>query len=199
MIWFLWQSRGLVDGLLPVLADLSLHDAGRASLSATQAFGCLVNKLSDTSRVQNLVSALLSDLPLTPTSLGSLVWLTKAVWQRGSPPACMHALLTRIVEVIARPEQDALAFQAADGLRVVIRDSPHILCPRAAISKTNPLWRQRLFHQALPLLKSQAAHSPALLLAICNLTAAVPQSVIQADLDSIVPFVLQVWAWHSGI
>lgn len=57
----LWQNQGLVEGLLPVLADLSLRDAGKASLIATQALGCLINKLSDTSRL-----ALLADLPLTP-------------------------------------------------------------------------------------------------------------------------------------
>lgn len=175
-----------------MLVDLSLLDAGRASLSATQALACFLNKLSDASRVQNLITRLLADLPHTPTSLDSLTWLTKAVWQRGSPPTSMQALLARIIEMVARPEQDTLAFQAADGLRVVICDSPHILSPRTTVTRMNPLWRQRLFHQAFPLLRSQVAHGPAILLAICNLTATMPKTVVQADLDSIVPFVLQV-------
>jgi len=86
--------------------------------------------------------------------------------------------------------------QAAEGLRVVIKDSTYYLSPRSTSTKINPLWRQRLFHQAFPLLRAQSSgtscSSPAVLLAICNLAGAMPKSVIQADIDSIIPLVLQV-------
>jgi len=101
-----------LEGLLPLLVQLVLLDAGGASVNAGKALSSFLNKLQDTPRVQGVVNQLLLaggglHSATTSTSLDCLIWLSKAIWQRGAPPQAMQALLHRLIGIIAQVERAA--------------------------------------------------------------------------------------------
>lgn len=107
------------------------------------------------------------------------------------------------------PESVALALHAAESFAVIFRvplagtslaasASSSILAPHPTLVRVNPLWRQRLFYLSFSRLRQsvekhqkQPQAKAAALLAVCNIVAGLPKSIIHSELENIVIVVIQ--------
>jgi hypothetical protein len=157
-------------------------------------------------------------LPEAQRACTCITWLTKAVAMRGGPKPVLDSLLGLLIGVTLgmgdgpgaggliglSDERLAVAMEAAEGFGVIMGDqqpgvSHPVLASRPGATRMTPLWRQRLYHLSFRRLKEgvqlrgeDATGKAPALLAVCNLIAGVPRSVIEPEVEAIVLVVIQV-------
>ncbi|OQV17672.1 MMS19 nucleotide excision repair protein-like protein [Hypsibius exemplaris] len=174
----------------------------QSSVFAAQCIGGILNRIDDHTVLESFIHDALDDPALTRSRsqerrlIRAVVWMAKGLVQRSQATVVIRRLTDMIIRHLKSKKSGE---EAADGLRVILEDSEFILNAQmnAVIS---PLFRQKFFALALPLLmqsfKNAEHHDEAWvkknhLVALSHLLKYVPQSVAKPSMPQVVPFLIQ--------
>jgi len=171
-------------------SNLVNESATHGELPTLQALACITNHVGSDELEETIIDTQLKEFKMGASVLATKIWLFKSRLMRYSSQ--FVDILNQIVALLMDPD-DSIAMQMAEGIQTIVSD--HSCISPAPFGQTKVFFRQRFFHQILPLLLKNVPDltqpATSILITVATITGSVPSTVVQPHLETIFPLILR--------